>query len=156
VRFRARLSLIPALMLAVSGCAVMICQAQQQTTAEVTQRNAPLTFSQPGQNCERPVARGTARGDWARNLPDSDDPLLKNLDELCKDVDMSELEIAAYDRTHPPNDGKPQVTDLRKQLCVGPDDLERNQNKEERTSQAPAKWRGRRVNGCCWGIPLGI
>jgi VWFA-related protein len=45
VRFRARPSLIPALILIVSGCAVMICPAQQQTTAEVTQRDAPFTFS---------------------------------------------------------------------------------------------------------------
>jgi hypothetical protein len=42
-------------------------------------------------------------------------------DKLCKDTVKSELEIAAYNRTHPPNDQKAQVTDLRKQLCGGPD-----------------------------------
>jgi hypothetical protein len=42
VHFRTPLRLV----LTVSGCAVMICPAQQtQTSAEVTQRDAPFTFS---------------------------------------------------------------------------------------------------------------
>jgi hypothetical protein len=75
----------------------------------------------PGQAANGPSLEERRLATWARNLPDSDDPLLKNLDKLCKDTVKSELEIAAYNRTHPPNDQKAQVTDLRKQLCGGPD-----------------------------------
>jgi hypothetical protein len=78
---------------------------------------------------------------WARNLPDSHDPLGKNLDKLCKDTVKSELEIAAYNRTHSPNDQKAQVTDIRKELCGGPDGPgeKPNTKNEEREAKRPAK-----------------
>ncbi len=78
---------------------------------------------------------------WARNRPDSHDPLRKDLDKMCKDTVKSELEIAAYNRTHPPNDQQSQVTDLRKFLCGGPDGPgeKHTTNKEERKTEAPAK-----------------
>lgn len=76
---------------------------------------------EPSQGVNGPSLEERRLATWARNLPDSDDPLLKKLDKLCKDAVKSELEIAAYNRTHPPNEQKAQVTDLRKQLCGGPD-----------------------------------
>jgi hypothetical protein len=76
---------------------------------------------QPRQAANGPTLEERRLATWARNLPDSVDPSLKNLNKLCKDTVKSELEIAAYNRTHPPNNQQAQVTDLRKELCGGPD-----------------------------------
>jgi hypothetical protein len=96
---------------------------------------------QPGQAANGPSLEERRLATWARNLPEAHDPLLKDLDKLCKDTVKSELEIAAYNRTHPPNDQKAQVTVIRKELCGGPDGPREKSNtkNEEREARHPAK-----------------
>jgi hypothetical protein len=65
--------------------------------------------------------------------------MLTSLDKLCKDTVKSDLEIAAYNRTHPPQDQKAQVTDIRKSLCGGPDGPGEKAAPGKSTSQAPGK-----------------
>jgi hypothetical protein len=84
---------------------------------------------------ERPSLEERRLMTWVRNLPESDDRLGKAFDKICKDLVKHELEIAAYNRSHPPSDQRAQVTDLRKQTCGGPDGPGENQP----ASRAPAK-----------------
>jgi hypothetical protein len=46
---------------------------------------------------------------------------MKNLHNMCLQNVDAELKIALHNRTHPANEQQAQVTDLRKELCGGPD-----------------------------------
>ncbi len=89
----------------------------------------------PAQAANGPSLEEERLATWARNLPDSSGPF----DKLCKDTVKTELEIAAYNRTHPPNDQKGQVTDVRKLMCGGPDGPGEKPKQGAAKSQAPSK-----------------